>query len=100
MPANAKYLTTSKWQRFAKISAGFIGGFLVSAAFHVVLAGWIGRPNVIITSAFTSFLLWAGLMIIAFLSHNGWKIWLQYLLIFFILSALAYVTKADSLFNS
>ncbi|WP_020533218.1 hypothetical protein [Flexithrix dorotheae] len=80
MPANPKYLTNSPWQRFAKISAGFLGGFGVSITFHLALAAWLNRPNIIITSAFTAFLLWGGLMILAFLAKNGWKLWGFYLL--------------------
>ncbi len=89
MPANVKYLTKSPWQRFAKLSAGLVGGYLVSMAFHVALATWINRPVVIISSTYTAFLLWVGLFIVAFLIRNGWKIWGLYLLSTLIFAALA-----------
>lgn len=80
MPANPKYLTQSSWQRFAKLTAGFIGGFGVCIAFHVALAAWFNQPNVVATSSFTSYLLWGGLLILSFLAKNGWKLWGLYIL--------------------
>ena len=81
MPANPKYLTQSKWQRFAKISAGFLGGYIVSSALHLALAFWLDHRTVLITSTFSIFILWSVLLIIPFLAKNGWKIWGVYLLI-------------------
>lgn len=80
MPANPKYLTTNKWQRFAKISAGILGGYLVSLAIHLALAQWFpNHENVLITFEFSLFLLWIVLLILPFLFNNGWKIWGIYL---------------------
>ncbi len=79
MPANNKYLTPNKWQRFAKITAGFIGGYLVAITFHLALAAWLHKPSVIITAAFSAFIIWAVFMVLAFLAHNGWKVWALYL---------------------
>lgn len=78
MPANPKYLTTSVRQRVLKITAAILGGYLVSTSFHLALAAWFDKPTVILTSAFTGFLLWAALMIVAFLARNGWRIWAWY----------------------
>ncbi|MBT1704752.1 hypothetical protein [Chryseosolibacter indicus] len=78
MPANPKYLTHSGWQRFAKISAAILGGYLVTTALHLALAAWTSHVTVIITSAFSSFILWVILMVLAFLPRNGWKVWLIY----------------------
>lgn len=75
MPANKKYLTTSVTQKVLKISAGFLGGYLVAITFHLALASIFNQVTIIITSTFTSFILWAVLMILAFLAKNGWKIW-------------------------
>ncbi|SFU64441.1 hypothetical protein SAMN05216480_11139 [Pustulibacterium marinum] len=79
MPANNKYLTQNKWQRFAKITAGFLGGYLVAITFHLALATWLHKPSVIITATFSAFIIWAVLMVLAFLAHNGWKVWALYL---------------------
>jgi hypothetical protein len=91
MPANPKYLTQSKWQRFAKISAAIIGGYFVSVSFHLALASWFNRVNVIITMAFTAFILWVVLMIVAFLAKSALKIWGIYLLLTLIFSVFIYL---------
>ena len=80
MPANKKYLTPSLSQRFAKVSAAILGGLIVSVLFHMALASWFNHVTVIITSTFSAFILWAILMVVAFLGKNGWKIWGIYLL--------------------
>ncbi|NMH28691.1 hypothetical protein [Flavobacterium silvaticum] len=78
MPANPKYLTTSTLQRFLKISAAIVGGYLVSASFHLMLTAYFDKGIVLITSAYTGFIVWAALMIVAFLFKSGWKAWTTY----------------------
>ncbi|RYY16403.1 MAG: hypothetical protein EOO04_27005 [Chitinophagaceae bacterium] len=79
MPANPKYLTPPGWQRFAKVSAAVLGGFLVTASFHLMWAAWSGdRKAVMLTYSFTLFIMWCALMLVAFLFHNGWKCWAWY----------------------
>ncbi|MCW8312455.1 MULTISPECIES: hypothetical protein [Sphingobacterium] len=80
MPANKKYLSTP-FQRFLKITAGFIGGYIVMLSFHVLLTTFFEKKDVVITAGFTGYLLWAMLLLFAFLSKNGWKIWGIYLLL-------------------
>ncbi|MEO2052611.1 MAG: hypothetical protein ABGX00_12685 [Allomuricauda sp.] len=80
MPANNKYLNPSPSQRFAKITAAILGGLMVSILFHMALASWFNPVTVIITSTFSAFILWAVLMVVAFLGKNGWKVWGIYLL--------------------
>ena len=91
MPANPKYLTQSKWQRFVKITAALLGGYLVSISFHLALASWFYRANVIITMAYSGFIVWVILMILAFLAKSGLKIWSIYLLLTLIFSLLIYL---------
>lgn len=91
MPANPKYLTQSKWQRFAKITAAILGGYIVSVSFHLALASWFNKTNVVITMVFSGFILWVTLMIVAFLAKNGWKIWLIYLSLSLLFSVLLYL---------
>jgi len=81
MPANPKYLTQSIGQRILKITAAILGGYLVSVSFHLALAAWIDKTAIIMTMSFSGFILWVGLMIVAFLAKNGWKIWGIYLLL-------------------
>tara|TARA_R110002049_G_scaffold116110_1_gene268477 strand:+ start:41748 stop:42047 length:300 start_codon:yes stop_codon:yes gene_type:complete len=92
MPANPKYLS-SNWQRFAKISAGFLGGYLVTISLHIALSYWLNHVHVIITETFTGFILWASLMVVAFLAKNGWKIWVIYLLLSALFSIAIYFSK-------
>lgn len=78
MPANKKYLTKSPWLRLAKILAGVIGGYTVMFSFHLSLTKLFPQENVIATSFFTGYILWAILLLFAFLAKNIWKIWAAY----------------------
>ena len=91
MPANPKYLTQSKWQRFAKITAAILGGYFVSVTFHLALASWLNRANVLMTMAFSGFILWVALMVVAFLAKSGWKIWGVYILLTLVFSLFIYL---------
>ncbi|MCF8714739.1 hypothetical protein JM658_07845 [Joostella atrarenae] len=90
MPANKKYLTQSPFQRVLKITAGFVGGFIITELLHMVLTLWFDFGAVMFTIRYAGFILWAGLMIVAFLAKNGWKIWGIYLLIILILATILY----------
>jgi hypothetical protein len=81
MPANKKYLS-SPFQRVLKITAGFIGGYLVMLSLHLVFAAIFEKKQVIVTAFITGYILWAVLLLLAFLSRNGWKIWGIYLALF------------------
>lgn len=91
MPANPKYLTQSKGQRFAKITAAILGGYLVSVSFHLALASWFDRTNIVVTMIFSGFILWVTLMVVAFLAKKGWKIWFIYLGLSLLFSVLMYL---------
>ena len=93
MPANKKYLTTSIPQKIAKITAGFLGGYMVTMSLHLALAAWLDQVTVIITSTYSAFILWATTMILAFLSKNGLKIWGIYLLLTILFASIAYLSK-------
>ncbi|MFD0992910.1 hypothetical protein [Tenacibaculum geojense] len=90
MPANKKYLSNN-WQRFAKVTAGFFGGYIVTMTFHMALAYIFPHKNVIITSSFTSIILWVALIITAFIAKNGWKIWALYTVLSILFSVLIYL---------
>ncbi|HRP54576.1 hypothetical protein [Agriterribacter sp.] len=80
MPANKKYLTASPVQRTLKITAGVIGGFMLTTAFHQFVMLFLSKKDVYVTMHFTAYMMWAFLMIVAFLARNGWKVWAWYLL--------------------
>ncbi|MGJ1268045.1 hypothetical protein ACR78F_06640 [Sphingobacterium spiritivorum] len=79
MPANKKYLTKSPWLRLSKILAGFAGGYVVMLSFHLCLMYIFPQENVIITSFITGYILWAFLLLWAFVADNIWKVWLTYI---------------------
>jgi hypothetical protein len=81
MPANKKYLTKSPWLRLAKILAGVAGGYAVMLSFHLLLTRLFPQENVIATSFFTGYILWAILLLVAFLVRNVWKVWAAYVLL-------------------
>jgi hypothetical protein len=78
MPANKKYLTKSPWLRLARILAGIVGGYAVMFSFHMLLTKLFPQENVIATSFFTGYILWAVLLLVAFLVRNVWKVWAAY----------------------
>ena len=93
MPANPKYFS-SRGQRFLKITAGILGGFLVTIFFHNAIGSMLeSKGGLIITTGYTSFLLWAALMVIAFMVKNGWKVWGIYLLLILFLGAIIFLNK-------
>jgi hypothetical protein len=87
MPANKKHLTASPWQRLLKITAAFIGGYMVTMSLHLLLMTFLDKSTIFMTMKFSVYILWCVLMIVTFLSTNGWKIWGIYLglsLLFFL----------------
>ncbi len=99
MPANSKYLTKSPLQQFAKISAGIVGGYAISALLHMILALWIPMHHeVLITSFFTTFIVWCALLIVPYLFDNGWKVWGVYLITIILLYLLFQIANANNPF--
>jgi hypothetical protein len=94
MPANPKHLTQSKTQRFLKITAAILGGYLVAVSFHLALAAWFDRGTIIITMTFTGFILWVALMVVAFLAKNGWKIWGIYVVLTLFFCLIVYLGQS------
>ncbi|MBV7441378.1 hypothetical protein KRX57_08085 [Weeksellaceae bacterium TAE3-ERU29] len=99
MPANPKYLTKNPWQRFAKISAGILGGYLLSAIYHMVFALWLPfHKEVLVTIIITHFVVWCGLLIVPFLFKNGWHAWVLYLILIVIGLFLFYLGMQENPF--
>lgn len=78
MPAKKKYLTKSPWVRTSKILAGTVGGYTVMFSLHLLLCRLFPRQDVIVTSFFTGYILWAVLLLLAFLAQSHWKVWATY----------------------
>jgi len=87
MPANQKYLTKSPWLRLAKILIGLIGGYAVMLSLHLVICKIFPQRDVIVTSFVTGYVLWATLLLLAFLAKSVWKILTVYLVLTLIFSA-------------
>lgn len=100
MPANPKYLTQSSWQKFAKLSAGILGGYIISALLHMVLPILLVpyHKEMLITSLFTLYALWVVLMIIPYLFKNGWMAWGVYILSIILLYGAYYLLTPQNPF--
>lgn len=96
MPANKKHLTPSFHQRFAKITAGIIGGFVITSALFLVLAMLTDHVIVLMTLKFAGFMVWCALVIVPFLFKNGWKAWGLYLVAILLLLSILYIIKTQS----
>lgn len=90
MPAQKKYLSKSPLERLLKISAGFVGGFMVTESMHMAIGVWTHMGNALMTLRYAGFILWASLFIVALIARRGWKIWLIYLTITMVFGALVY----------
>jgi len=88
MPANKKYLTKSPWLRLAKILVGTIGGYVVMFSFHLLICKIFAQRDVIVTSFITGYIVWAILLLLAFLSKSVWKIFTIYLVLTLVFSAM------------
>ncbi|WKN42994.1 hypothetical protein [Tunicatimonas pelagia] len=81
MPAKAKYLS-SGWARFSRVTAAIVGSYVVTMLLHVAAAKV--APNntpVILTAAYSSFLVWVGLMVLAFWMKKVAHVWSLYALL-------------------
>jgi len=93
MPANNKYLS-STGQRWLKITAAIIGGYLVTMLVHNAIGIHLNNKGALaLTSAYSAYFMWIALMVIAFLSKNGWKIWGIYIVIIAISAIIIYLGK-------
>lgn len=87
MPANKKYLTTSPWQKASKITAGLLGGYIISALINMILALVLPfHKEMLISSIFIHFIIWGTLMIVPYLFKNGFKVLGLYILIIIVLA--------------
>lgn len=88
MPANKKYLNQSPWHQGAKITAGLIGGYIITALFHMCIALLLpAHKEVLISGIVTFFIVWCVFLILPFLFKNGFKAWLLYIIVILALYA-------------
>lgn len=79
MPANPKYLTQSPWLRLVKIVVGFGGGYAVMLSLHLLLMRVFPPQNVAATAFITGYVLWALLLLWAFVARSVWRVGALYL---------------------
>ncbi len=73
MPANPKFLTTSKWEQLMKFISAAISSYFASLFIHLSLAIFVDAKAVFVNMYFTLYLLWCVLAIVAYLFKSGWK---------------------------
>ena len=91
MPANKKYLTQSPWTKFSKILIGTLGGYLVTISFHAALTRIFPLEYVMVTSFITGYLLWATLLLFAFIIKQAWKTWTIYTALIVVFSGIYFI---------
>lgn len=78
MPAKAKYLSSPR-ERASKVVAALLGSYVVTMLLHTALAKLVSNDTtVVVSGAYTTFLLWVGFMVLAFLVKRSWHIWALY----------------------
>tara|TARA_R110002074_G_scaffold382842_1_gene562836 strand:+ start:185 stop:478 length:294 start_codon:yes stop_codon:yes gene_type:complete len=97
MPANKKHLNPNFLHRLSRISAGLVGGYLVTVSFFLALSFVLDKVAVLFTLVFGGFLLWVGLFIVAFIAKKGWKLWAIYLLLTLVFSSVVYFCQSPSI---
>lgn len=80
MPANKKYLSTSPWTKLSRFVAGVVGGFFVTISFFGLLSHLVDARGAIISLSLFGFLMWAGLILTAYLIKKPLVVWLIYFL--------------------
>lgn len=93
MPANPKYLS-SRWSRVGKIIAAILGGFAVTTAVHMAVGSVLeDKSALILTSIYSSWLMWAALMIWAFTFQKARHVLALYFGITLLVSVFIYFVK-------
>jgi len=92
MPANKKFLTKSAWTKLFKIFIGIVGGYFVTISFHAALTRIFPQEYVIVTSFITGYILWATLLLFAFLIKQVWKTWMLYVVLTALFSGIYFIS--------
>lgn len=75
MPAKKKYLS-SGWTQFSKVMAVIFGAYLATMTLHLAIAKNVANDTaVLLTSTYTAFLGWVGLMMMIYLIRKAWVSW-------------------------
>lgn len=75
MPAKQKYLSGA-WQRFSKIIAAIPGAYIATMLLHVAVAKNMANDTpIVLTTAYSAFLMWVGFMVLVFFIKKAWHAW-------------------------
>ena len=75
MPAKAEYLSNG-WVRFSKVLAAILGAYVATMFLHIAIAKNVANDApIILTSTYTTFLVWCGLMIMVYMIRKAWVSW-------------------------
>ncbi|MDN5217294.1 hypothetical protein QQ020_34795 [Fulvivirgaceae bacterium BMA12] len=75
MPAKSQYLSGT-WTRVSKVTAAILGSYVVTMLINIALGTLIkNNPSVIMTTAYSTYLLWVFFMVIAFFMRKAWHVW-------------------------
>lgn len=75
MPAKKQYLS-SGWTQFSKVLAVIFGAFAATAMLHIAIAKTVVNDvPVLLTSIYSSFLVWIGFMIMVYMIKRAWVSW-------------------------
>lgn len=93
MPAKKEYLS-GPGQRALKISAGILGGYMLTVAFHLSLGALFkDKMAIMLTASFSLFIIWTGLIVTAFLFRNGWQAWAVYVICTLIFASIYFISR-------
>ena len=91
MPANKKYLSRP-WKRFSKVMGAIFGGLFATAFLHAAIGKHAPNPTAVTMSVqYTSFFVWVGFMVLAYVIKKSWHVWSLYLGLTAIFFLIAYL---------
>lgn len=91
MPANPKYLSNN-WSRAGKISAAILGGYIVTIAIHMAIGIMMeDKQPLVLTTIWSSWIMWIFFMILAFTFNKAWKAWGLYAFLTLIAGIIIYL---------
>lgn len=82
----------SGWAQASKVIAAVLGSFIASLGIHLSFASYFGQKQVVATSLFSIYILWAFLVIVVYWVKKPWIAW-AILLPIILLSILAIYFK-------
>tara|TARA_B100000809_G_scaffold266537_1_gene329744 strand:- start:6346 stop:6633 length:288 start_codon:yes stop_codon:yes gene_type:complete len=93
MPANKKYLIQSGWVKTSKFLAAFLGSLLTIMMVHIALSYVLDQRTVLITSLYTTIIIWPLLMLVVYWIKKAWMSWVLFSSLIVLSSVVIYILK-------